>query len=47
MNGLIFAETMLVNPDHGDTWSFKEIAGWLTEAGFVNPRLLPAPGPRR
>ena len=24
---------------------FDEIAGWLTEAGFTNPRRLPAPGP--
>jgi ubiquinone/menaquinone biosynthesis C-methylase UbiE len=43
--GLIFAVNMLVNTDHGDTWSFEEIAGWLKEAGFVNPRLLEAPGP--
>jgi ubiquinone/menaquinone biosynthesis C-methylase UbiE len=43
--GLIFAANMLVNTDHGDTWSFEEIAGWLKEAGFVNPRQLEAPGP--
>ena len=45
MNGLIFAVNMLVNTEQGGTYSFEEIAGWLTEAGFVNPRLLPAPGP--
>jgi precorrin-6B methylase 2 len=45
MNGLIFAVNMLVNTEDGGTYSFEEIAGWLTEAGFVNPRLLPAPGP--
>nr|WP_294503463.1 methyltransferase [uncultured Rhodopila sp.] len=45
MNGLIFAVNMLVNTEVGGTYAFEEIAGWLTEAGFVNPRLLPAPGP--
>ena len=45
MNGLIFAVNMLVNTEAGGTYSFEEIAGWLTEAGFTNPRLLPAPGP--
>jgi SAM-dependent methyltransferase len=44
-NGLIFAVNMLVNTEAGDTFSFDEIAGWLTEAGFVEPRLLPGPGP--
>lgn len=43
--GLIFAVNMLVNTDSGDTWSFEEIAGWLKEAGFTNPRQLEAPGP--
>lgn len=43
--GLIFAVNMLVNTDSGDTWSFEEIAGWLKEAGFTNPRTLDAPGP--
>jgi precorrin-6B methylase 2 len=42
---LIFAVNMLVGTDHGDTYSFDEIAGWLREAGFRNPRLLDAPGP--
>ena len=44
-NGLIFAVNMLVATDEGDTWSFPEIARWLEEAGFENPRTLPAPGP--
>ena len=44
-NGLIFAVNMLINTDQGDTWSFEEIAGWLKEAGFTNPRTLEAPGP--
>jgi ubiquinone/menaquinone biosynthesis C-methylase UbiE len=43
--GLIFAVNMLVNTDQGDTWSFEEIASWLKEVGFVNPRTLEAPGP--
>lgn len=42
---LIFAVNMLVNTEKGDTWSFEEIAGWLKEAGFTNPRALEAPGP--
>ena len=36
---------MLVNTDTGDTFTFKEIAAWLAEAGFVTPRTLEAPGP--
>lgn len=43
--GLIFAVNMLVNTENGDTWSFNEIAGWLRDAGFINPRQLEAPGP--
>lgn len=43
--GLIFAVNMLVNTDCGDAYSFDEIASWLTEAGFTNPRQLESPGP--
>ena len=43
--GLIFAVNMLVNTDHGDTYSFNEIAGWLRDAGFVDARTLESPGP--
>jgi hypothetical protein len=43
--GLIFAVNMLIHTESGDTWSFEEIAGWLKEVGFVNPRQLEAPGP--
>jgi ubiquinone/menaquinone biosynthesis C-methylase UbiE len=45
LNGLIFAVNMLVNTDEGDTYSFEEISAWLTEAGFVDPRTVAAPGP--
>jgi 3-hydroxy-5-methyl-1-naphthoate 3-O-methyltransferase len=45
VGSLFFATNMLVNTDVGDTYSFEEISGWLTEAGFTNPRLLEAPGP--
>ena len=42
---LMFAVNMLVNTDEGDTWSFGEIAGWLRDAGFRDPRTIEAPGP--
>lgn len=42
---LIFAVTMLVNTEAGDTFTFAEMAAWLREAGFVDPRLLDVPGP--
>ena len=45
MMGLIFAVNMLVQTEVGGTYSFEEIAHWLTEAGFTNPRQLAAPGP--
>jgi hypothetical protein len=45
VGGLIFAVNMLVNTDAGGTYSAEEIGGWLGEAGFVNVRTLPAPGP--
>lgn len=45
VNGLFFAVNMLVNTDKGGTYSFEEISSWLTDAGFVNPRTVSAPGP--
>lgn len=45
LNGLTFAINMLVNTDCGDTFSFKEISSWLTEAGFLDARTLPTHGP--
>ena len=43
--GLFFAVNMLVNTENGGTYSFEEISDWLAEAGFINARTLPAPGP--
>jgi SAM-dependent methyltransferase len=45
VNGLFFALNMLVNTDNGNTYSFEEISTWLADAGFINPRTVPAPGP--
>jgi hypothetical protein len=45
VGALIFAVNMLANTEAGGTYSFEEIAGWLAEAGFTNPRQLPVPGP--
>jgi hypothetical protein len=45
VQGLIFAVNMLVNTDHGGTFSFEEISDWLAEAGFVDARTLASRGP--
>jgi SAM-dependent methyltransferase len=45
VSGLFFAVNMLVNTDNGGTYSFTEISAWLAEAGFVNARMVAAPGP--
>jgi 2-polyprenyl-3-methyl-5-hydroxy-6-metoxy-1,4-benzoquinol methylase len=42
---LLFAVNMLIHTEAGDTFTFKEIAGWLEEAGFKNARQLEAPAP--
>ncbi len=44
-NALIFAVNMLVNTSEGDTFNFKEISGWLSDAGFAKARTLDSPGP--
>jgi len=43
--GLIFAVNMLTMTLEGDTFSFTEIAAWLRDAGFENPRTVESPGP--
>jgi ubiquinone/menaquinone biosynthesis C-methylase UbiE len=45
LNAAIFAVNMLVNTDRGDAFTYSEIAVWLKEAGFANPRQLEAPAP--
>lgn len=40
---LIFAVNMLVNTEAGDTFTFREISGWLADAGFEQARELDAP----
>jgi len=45
LNALIFSVNMLVNTEHGDTFSFNEIKSWLEESGFTTARLLEVPGP--
>ena len=42
---LIFAVTMLVNTDVGDSFTLNEMTAWLQEAGFVNVRTVDGPGP--
>ncbi|MDB5318535.1 MAG: aziB2 [Phycisphaerales bacterium] len=42
---LIFAVTMLVNTDAGDTFTYSQMAQWLQDAGFQDIRELDAPGP--
>ncbi|MEO6872368.1 MAG: methyltransferase [Chthoniobacterales bacterium] len=42
---MLFAVNMLVNTEEGDSFTMAEISGWLTEAGFVEPRALEVPAP--
>lgn len=41
---LIFSVNMLVNSNHGDTFSLDEISVWLRDAGFESVRTVDAPG---
>jgi ubiquinone/menaquinone biosynthesis C-methylase UbiE len=43
--GVIFGLNMLLRTQEGDTFSFPEIAGWLTEAGFSEPGRMDPGGP--
>lgn len=45
VGSLFFAVNMLVNTENGDAYSYEEISAWLREAGFVDVRMLEAPGP--
>lgn len=45
LQALVFAVNMLVNTEHGDTYTFGEMSAWLAEAGYVNARRLEVPGP--
>ena len=45
VGSLFFAVNMLVNTENGDAYSFEEISAWLAEAGFINPQMVPVPGP--
>lgn len=40
--GAFFTLNMLVGTPHGDTYTEKEIRGWMKEAGLVNVRLMTA-----
>lgn len=42
---MLFAVTMLVNTEAGDTFTFGEMSDWLRQAGFVDVRKLAVPGP--
>lgn len=42
---MLFAVNMLVNTEHGDTFTVTEISQWLREAGFVDPRTMEVPAP--
>ena len=45
LNSLLFAVNMLAMTETGSTFSFGEIASWLADAGFVDARTVPIPGP--
>lgn len=42
---LLFAVNMLVHTDEGDTFTFKEMTGWLEQAGFRQVRQVEVPAP--
>jgi 2-polyprenyl-3-methyl-5-hydroxy-6-metoxy-1,4-benzoquinol methylase len=44
LSALIFAVNMLVNSEDGDTFSLREINGWLRDAGFEHVRTTEVPG---
>lgn len=42
---LLFAVNMLVHTETGDTYSFKQMSGWLKEIGFKKVRKVHVPAP--
>jgi ubiquinone/menaquinone biosynthesis C-methylase UbiE len=42
-NSAVFAINMLVNTKGGRTYTFKEVKGWLTEAGFKGAEVIQSP----
>jgi ubiquinone/menaquinone biosynthesis C-methylase UbiE len=42
---LLFAVNMLVHTDDGDTYTFKQMTGWLEEIGFRQARQIEVPAP--
>jgi ubiquinone/menaquinone biosynthesis C-methylase UbiE len=42
---LLFAVNMLVHTDEGDTFTFKQMSGWLKEIGFGKIRKVNVPAP--
>lgn len=42
---LFFAVNMLLHTERGDAFTYRDLAGWLRDAGFRAVRKLPAPGP--
>jgi ubiquinone/menaquinone biosynthesis C-methylase UbiE len=42
---LLFAVNMLVNTEDGDTFTYKQMTGWLKEIGFKRIRKVQAPSP--
>jgi ubiquinone/menaquinone biosynthesis C-methylase UbiE len=42
---LLFAVNMLVHTDEGDTFTFKQMSGWLKEIGFTKIRKVNVPAP--
>jgi predicted O-methyltransferase YrrM len=44
-SAVLFALNMLVNTGGGRSYSGREIKGWMKEAGFVDPQVIPLPAP--
>jgi len=42
---LLFSVNMLVNTENGDTFTFKQMSGWLKEIGFKKIKKISVPSP--